>query len=187
MPRPCSPRSTRAGSCSRRRADFGRGTRGMTYVSEPLRQPATPVAGEDVACLVPRIWCVGPNYAGRARKTGHDLTRERRPDRRRTHFRVPPVPGGRRAAGTGRVNTEQEELPWRATCMGGRCSGHPPAPPLFRPIMCLFSGGANDVLEPNGSRSTRDDGGCARAFRPGDRAPEFRLPAEKDARDPQPR
>ena len=48
----------------------------MRYVIEQPQQPAIPVAGEDAAFPVRRIWCVGRNYADHAREMGHDPSRE---------------------------------------------------------------------------------------------------------------
>lgn len=41
-----------------------------------LPQPAVPVAGEDAAYPVRRVFCVGRNYAGHAREMGSDPSRE---------------------------------------------------------------------------------------------------------------
>jgi fumarylpyruvate hydrolase len=48
----------------------------MTYVIEPPRQPALPVAGSGKLFPVHRIYCVGRNYAEHTREMGHDPDRE---------------------------------------------------------------------------------------------------------------
>jgi fumarylpyruvate hydrolase len=48
----------------------------MTYVIDPPRQPALPVAGTDELFPVHRVYCVGRNYAEHAREMGHDPNKE---------------------------------------------------------------------------------------------------------------
>ncbi len=48
----------------------------MRYVIAPPDVVAVPVAGEDAAFPVRRVWCVGRNYADHAREMGHDPDRE---------------------------------------------------------------------------------------------------------------
>ncbi|MEN2495275.1 MAG: Fumarylpyruvate hydrolase [Hyphomicrobiaceae bacterium hypho_1] len=48
----------------------------MTYVFEPLPQPALPIVGDNKLFPVRHIYCVGRNYAEHARELGHDSSNE---------------------------------------------------------------------------------------------------------------
>lgn len=48
----------------------------MSWLFPPAAVPALPIAGEDRAFPVRRIWCVGRNFAAHAREMGADPSRE---------------------------------------------------------------------------------------------------------------
>ena len=47
-----------------------------TYVIDPPKQPALPVAGTSQLFPVRRLYCVGRNYAEHTREMGHDPDKE---------------------------------------------------------------------------------------------------------------